>query len=338
MSVGMVTYARELRAHLPRIAPDFRFIEVGQGDNYGWDESVWLPRDIRRRGAALTHYLCLHAPVIPPRPFVITIHDLIHLRFPHFFEANLGRYYRTVVRFQLWRSARLITDDERTVGDFVRFLGVRREKIRVIPLGAAETFFRPAPPYRAPRPYVLYVGNHYAHKDLPTLARAWASLPSQHDVDLYLTGNDDLNGLRAEFGRERGSIVALGTVDASELASYYAGATALVQPALTEGFGLPLLEAMAQGCAVVACRDAIPSVLKAGAFAFSPRDAREAAAAIERLLVDRDLREAAVHRGRALAAPFTWERCAAETANVYREVLAERSAAAHASGVSTSVT
>jgi glycosyltransferase involved in cell wall biosynthesis len=335
MSLGMKSYARELRARLPRIAPDLDFIEVGHGDNYGWDESVWLPREIRRRGAALTHYLCLHAPVIPPRPFVITIHDLIHLRFPQWFEKNLNRYYHTVIRFQLWRAARLITDDERTVEDFVRFLGVRREKIRTIPLGVAEAFFRPAAPHDAPRPYFLYVGNHYVHKDLPTLARAWAALPSQHDVDLYITGRDDLQELQAEYRRERGSIVVLGHVDETALVSYYAGATALVHAAFVEGFGLPLLEAMAQGCAVVACRDAIPAVLKDAAFAFAPTDWREAAAHMERLLVDPELRRAAIARGRTIAAPYTWDRCASRTADVYREVLAERAGGARAAAAAS---
>lgn len=321
MSAGMIRYARELAARLPLVANDLQFDEITGGDNFGFDENVRLPLDILRGGSDLTHYLCLHAPVLAPRPFVVTIHDLIHLRFPQYFKGSVGPYYRTVVRFQLMRAARVITDDERTVEDLVRFLGVDRGKIRVIALGASDVFFREAQPFEAPRPYFLYAGNHFEHKDLATLARAWASLPQECEADLYLTGEDDVDALRSEYTRERGTIVTLGEVSEEELARYYAGAVALVHPSLCEGFGLPMLEAMALGAPVVACRDAVPAVLKDGLFAFAPRDAQAAASAMQRLLADEPLRRAVGQHARDLARPYTWDRCAAETAQVYREVL-----------------
>lgn len=321
MSAGMIRYARELAARLPLAAPDLEFDEIAGGGNFGFDENVRLPLDILRSGPDLTHYLCLHAPVLAPRPFVVTIHDLIHLRFPQYFKSTVGPYYRTVVRFQLRRAARVITDDERTVDDLVELLGVDRAKIRVIALGASDVFFRETEPFQAPRPYFLYAGNHFAHKDLPTLARAWASLPSDLEADLYLTGDGDADELRSEFARERGSIVTLGEVTEEELARYYAGAVALVHPSLCEGFGLPMLEAMAAGVPVVACRDAVPAVIKDGVFAFAPRDTQAAAAAMQRLLIDEPLRRAVGAHARTLAEPYTWDRCAAETAQVYREVL-----------------
>ncbi|HET7814340.1 MAG TPA: glycosyltransferase family 1 protein [Candidatus Baltobacteraceae bacterium] len=321
MSSGMIRYSRELAARLPRVAPDLAFDEISGGDNFGFDENVRLPLEILRGGADLTHYLCLHAPVFAPRPYVVTIHDLIHLRFPQYFKKSVGPYYRTVVRFQLARAERIITDDERTVDDIVELLGADRRKIRVIALGASDVFFAQHEPHHAPRPYFFYAGNHFEHKDLPTLARAWASLPSELDVDLYLTGSGDVQALRAEFARERGGIVVLGDVGEEELARYYAGAVALVHPSLREGFGLPMLEAMAQGCCVVACRDAVPAVIKDGVFAFAPGDAHAAATAMQRLLIDEPMRRAVGMHSRTLAEPFTWDRCAAETAQVYREVL-----------------
>ncbi len=160
--------------------------------------------------------------------------------------------------------SRVITDDARTVDDLVELLGVDRGKVRVIPLGVAEEFLKPVQPHVGRRPYLLYVGNHREHKDLATLFAAWSALPDEWHVDLYVTGPDDFGGeLQRRSGLSR-AIVPLGDVSAERLIEYYAGARALVQPALREGFGLPMLEAMAAGCPVVACRDAVPEAARRG--------------------------------------------------------------------------
>jgi len=180
------------------------------------------------------------------------------------------------------------------------------------------------PEFVGPRPYLLYVGNHREHKDLSTLFEAWSGLPPSCGVDLYLTGNDDFGGELARRTSETRAIVALGDVSTQRLARYYAGACALVQPALREGFGLPMLEAMAAGCPVIACRDAIPRPLAQAALAFPPRNALALRAEIERLLTDQGLRASTIKQGREVAARLTWQRCASATADVYREVLEER--------------
>jgi glycosyltransferase involved in cell wall biosynthesis len=324
MSVGMKAYAQELTARLPRVAPDLQFVAFRDGANFGFEEQVRLPMQIRREGVNLTHYLSLYTPALPPRPYVVTIHDLIHLRFPQYFKSKVGPYYRTVVRFACARAARVITDDDRTVADLRRFLGVDPAKVRVIALGANDRFYKPVVPYSAQREYVLYVGNHRPHKDLPTLFEAWAGLPSDLAVDLYVTGADDFGDL-TRYSRTSGRIIALGDPSIDDLASYYAGARALVHPALCEGFGLPMLEAMAVGCPVVACEDAVPAVLQDATLTFAARDAAGARAAILSLLRDTGLRETQVARGRERAGTLTWDRCALETAKVYREILEERS-------------
>jgi len=324
MSVGMKAYARELAARLPRVAPDFDFIQFASGVNFGWDEQVRLPLAIRRAKPALTHFLSLYTPVLPPRPYAITIHDLIHLRFPQYFKSKVGPYYQTVVRFACSRASCVITDDDRTVKDLERFLGVDPSKVRVIPLGADDIYFRAVEPYRAARPYILYAGNHRAHKDLPTLFEAWATLPSDISLDLYVTGVDDFDGLHTRYARSNGRIIAVGDVAASVLASYYAGARAYVHPALYEGFGLPMLEAMACGCAVIACEDAVPSALAPAALKFPAKDVRAARGAIEKVLRDEGLRAKLVNQAQARAREFTWDRCAEQTANVYRDLLGEQ--------------
>lgn len=321
LSVGMKTYARELVARLPHVAPEFTYVPFTRGRNFGWEEQVRLPIAIARARVDLVHFFCQYVPAIVPAPFIVTIHDLIHLRFPEHFKAKVRPYYETLVRWTCARASRVITDDERTVEDLVNFLGTRRSKIRVIPLGVAETFAAGAAPHVGPRPYVLYVGNHRRHKDLATLFAAWSMLPPSLAVDLYVTGPDDFGGeLERRSGPAR-AIVALGEVPGDGLASYYAGASALVHPSLREGFGLPMLEAMAAGCPVLACEDSVPRVLDAAALTFKARDVEGLRALLEQILTDQGTRERSVNLGREAAGRLTWDRCARATADVYREVL-----------------
>jgi glycosyltransferase involved in cell wall biosynthesis len=323
LSAGMQTYVRELVTRLPRVAPEYRYVPFAKGTNFDWSEQIALPLAIRRARLGVMHFLSQYVPVLLPRRFVVTIHDLIHLRFPQNFKRKVGPYYATVVRYACARAKRVITDDARTVEDLGEFLGVARSKVRVIPLGVSELFLRSAAPHAAERPYALYVGNHRRHKDLPTLFDAWESLPEALGLDLYVTGPDDFGGeLQRRSGRTR-RIVALGDVPAEELAAYYAGARALIQPAWREGFGLPMLEAMAAGCPVIACREAVPAPLARAAFTFAPGSVTELRAGLEALLQNEVRRTQAINLGLEVARELTWDRCARATADVYREVLEE---------------
>jgi glycosyltransferase involved in cell wall biosynthesis len=269
----------------------------------------------------LVHFLSQYVPAIVPARFVVTIHDLIHLHFPAHFKSKVRPYYETLVRWTCARATRVITDDDRTVEDLVRFLGTRRAKIRVIPLGVADTFAQAVAPHAAPRPYFLYVGNHRRHKDLATLFAAWSALAPGLTADLYVTGSDDFGGeLQRRSGPGR-AIVALGEIRSDELASYYAGAAALVHPSLREGFGLPMLEAMATGCPVLACEDSLPRVLEPAALSFKARDVGGLRTLLEQILTDQGTRERSVNLGREAAGRLSWDRCARATADVYREVL-----------------
>jgi glycosyltransferase involved in cell wall biosynthesis len=324
LSVGMKAYVTQLAARLPTVAPEYTYVAFSAGGNFGWDEQVRLPLAMRAARLDLVHFLSPYVPLAAPVRSIVTIHDLIHLRFPEYFKAKVGPYYQTVVRLACARAKRIITDDERTVDDLARFLRVDPAKVRVIPLGVGEEFLRSgesSDAFVGQRPYFLYVGNHRKHKDLPTLFDAWSALGENRAVDLYVTGPDDFGGELQKRQTASRRIVALGDVANEQLAAYYAGALALVAPALREGFGLPMLEAMAAGCAVVACEDAVPRILEPSSITFAAGNAGQLTARLEELLADEGLRERFVKLGREVAEALTWDRCANATADVYREVL-----------------
>ncbi|HKU81236.1 MAG TPA: glycosyltransferase, partial [Candidatus Tumulicola sp.] len=214
MSAGMKTYTTELARRLPAVAPDLAFVNFTCGGNFGWDEQVRLPLALRAARLDLVHHLTMYVPLAGPGPSIITVHDLIHLRFPQYFKAKVAPYYRTVVRRACRRARRVITDDEATVADLEELLQVDPAKVRVIALGADDRFFARVEALRrpSPQPYLLYVGNHREHKNLTTLFDAWSALPEACALDLLLTGPDDFGGELQRRKTPGRSIVALGDV------------------------------------------------------------------------------------------------------------------------------
>jgi len=320
LSVGMRAYAEEIAQRLPRVAPDLTFEVVTRASVLDRREQLDLALSLRRLRPRLVHHLSVYAPLAGPRPYIVTIHDLIHLRFPAYFKPSVGPYYRTVVRWVTAGAARIITDDERTVGDLERFLGVAPRKVRIVPLGTDDAYHGDIEPASAPAPYFIYAGNRREHKNLIALMLAWEKLDPGVAVDLALTGDDD-GSLRAgeRPRRERGVLRFLGELSAPDLARRYAGAVALVYPSLCEGFGLPMLEAAAVGTPVIASIDAAPAVLRPYIQTFPPHDVGALTRAMEQALAHRiDAAEA-----RGVARALTWDVCAQRTAEVYRELLAE---------------
>jgi len=320
MSAGMALYARKLIELLPIVAPELRFAFVGAGDNFDLAEQVGLPLAIARCRPQLVHVPSPFVPFVVPAPFVLTIHDLIDLHYPEFGKQKVGPYYQYGVGPVARRARAVITDDSMTADDLERFLGVDPARIRVVPLGV-DLPAAAAPRRTRSAPYFLYVGNHRGHKNLATLVRAWAALPDTLEVDLLLTGSDDVGAAFAGLARTHGKLIFTGELAAAELVGLYRGARAYVHPALREGFGLPMLEAMRAGVPVIAARTALPSVLAPYALPFDAHDV----AGLRNLLL-RAFDEPAYFAAFACAAQaatqdLSWERTARATAAVYREFL-----------------
>ena len=322
-SLGMLQYVRALRHWLPLVAPDLRVAEFGRGDNFDLAEQVGLPLSVARLRPRLVHVPTPFVPRFVPAPLVVTVHDLIDLEFARYAKRKVGPYWRHVVGPVLRGAKAVLTDDEATVELLARYLRVDPARVRVVPLGVDAPEPLPAPAVR-PRPYFLYAGNHRPHKDLPTLVRAWAALPERCAADLLLTGpaEPDLAAIRsAAAGGAAGELVFLGDRTASEVWGFQRGAAAYVHPALREGFGLPLLEALRVGTPVLAAAPSVPGVLREHVHAFPAGDADALRALLVRALDDGPMLRAEAERARLATAHLTWERTVRATADVYRELL-----------------
>jgi alpha-1,3-rhamnosyl/mannosyltransferase len=277
-----------------------------------------LPRLLRRLRPALAHFL----HVVPPAwrgPSVLTVQDLSFERFPELMGPRDRFFFRTFVPRSARRADRVLTGSEWTKRDLIERYGVREERVVVTPYGVDRTF-RPNGGHREGRPYALFVGSLQRRKAPDLALRALAAVDS--DLRLVFAGpNKGLEGelleLVSRLGLER-RVDFAGHVTKDELASLYRGAALLVFPSRYEGFGLPVLEAMASGTPVVAvASSSIPEVAGDAAILVPP-DAGELASGIERALAER---ERLVAAGLERAAGFSWAETARQTAEVYRELV-----------------
>jgi glycosyltransferase involved in cell wall biosynthesis len=320
MSAGMRAYVHALVEGVPHVAPDIRLHPVGHGMNFGVAEQLALPAEIDRLRPALTHYPTVFVPLRRRRPYVAMVHDLIHLQFPQFFSPLTTAFYQAVATPMLRGAQLLLMSDERTVTACELLLNVPRERCRVVPLGYDPALLAAATAPRPARPFVFYAGNHRPHKNLAVLYDAWHGLPEAIELDLILTGDADPVAL-ARYRRRNGTLRFAGLLGAGELAAHYRNAVAYVHPALAEGFGLPMLEAAVLGTPVLAATSALPSILAPYASAFPAHDALVLRAAIADLCAQPAPYRRRAAEGSVALRAYTWDRFAAATAAVYREVV-----------------
>jgi alpha-1,3-rhamnosyl/mannosyltransferase len=253
------------------------------------------------------------------------IHDPTPLLMPECHTASNVRYFREFVERVLPRLAGVLAPSEAVKRDLVEQCGARADRITVAPHGVDESFFPGGPlePQRdrhdLPERYILFLGALEPRKNLATLLEAYALLPEElrREFPLMVAGahgwrNRELRR-RLAAGRDLG-VRVIGYVPPLNLPLVYAGASVFVFPSLYEGFGMPLLEAMASGVPVVASNvSAMPEVVGDAGVLVDPRSPAELARAIERLLADPPAARALGERGRARARQFTWERAALAT-------------------------
>jgi alpha-1,3-rhamnosyl/mannosyltransferase len=266
-------------------------------------------------------------------PTIITIHDLSVLLHPEWHPADRVRLYERHFASGLTRAAHLITDTHFLRRQVIEQLGVAPERVTAVPLGVGSEYGSASPAdiaavrkqFELPERYLLFVGTIEPRKNLAMLLRAYCDLPSplRETCPLVLAGNwgwksDDVSEIYRTQGRAKG-VRRLGYTPDDVLPALYAGARALVYPSLYEGFGLPPAEMLGCGGAVIASTaDVLREVLGNVGHFLHPNDRTGWRNAMSRAITD-DSWLATLQRGaQKRAAQFTWERCAAGTAAVYR--------------------
>lgn len=321
---------------------------------YGWKEQFIMPFYLWREKLDLIHFPHFNVPVFTSGPFVVTIHDLILTNFPTVRATTRSRYiyylknlaYRLVIFLALRRARRVITVSQFTKDDIVSKFGISPDKIRVTYEGVAnlakgmDSLFvakldrrETLDQYHIPEKFLLYVGNAYPHKNLERLLKAFGRLRAeQPDLRLVLVGRSDYFYERAKSyaaslnlwqeQNRNSAVIFPGYVPDAQLEIFYSAAAAYVFPSLYEGFGLPPLEAMANGCPVASSRRAsLPEVLGAAAAYFDPENEDDMIAAIRRILDDQEYRQQLIAAGREQAKKYHWWECARDTQAIYEEAL-----------------
>ncbi len=306
-------------------------------------EQLWQANVLGRLQADLYHSLAFVGPQWGVRvPQVITVHDLSFWRYPQTLPAWKAFYLRQLTRRSIRRAARVIAVSESTRQDVLRWAQVPSERVVTVPNGV-DARFRPLPSqdvaaWRArkglPERFLLYLGTLQPRKNLETLLKAYARWRRQAPalaagIPLILAGAkgwyyEHLFQLVDELGLS-GAVHFAGYVPAQELPLWYNAATLFLYPSLFEGFGLPVLEAMACGTpVVVADTSSLPEMVADAGLILPPRDVDAWAQGIASLLTDEAYRVDLARRGQERARQFSWERTARETLAVYQDVLGGR--------------
>jgi glycosyltransferase involved in cell wall biosynthesis len=293
-------------------------------------EQALLPRLAARAGVDLVHSLASTAPAWGRFRRVVTVHDLIYARFPEAHAGIRDLGMRALVPLAVRRSQRVMADSHSTREDLIELLNVPAERIDVVPLGLGSVLREQPLSERevrarldlGERAVVLSLSAKRAHKNLLALIEAFARLPAAGRPVLVLPGyptahERDLRERARALGIES-DVRFPAWISPAQLEGLWAIADAFVFPSLYEGFGLPVLEAMARGVPV-ACSNAssLPEVAGDAALLFDPRDEGAIAHALARLLSDRTLADRLRELGLARAREFTWERTARLTLESY---------------------
>jgi len=295
-----------------------------------WWHQTGVERAARRAGADILHLPAAAGPLRGRLPTVVTIHDLRVLHAPQEFRPWFRQYARVVIPRLARRAARVITVSETTRRDVMEHLGLPEDRVVTVPNGVTISGQPSAlREYHLPPRYVLSVGTLEPRKNLIRLfeaVRLLAQRPATRDIVLVHAGGygwlaqDIVRAARAPA--LQGRVRLLGYVTEEDLAGLYRQAQLLAYPSLAEGFGLPVLEAMAAGCPVVTSdRSSLPEVAGGAAVLVEPECVEAIAEGIRHVWEDDVLAADLKARGRARARLFSWERTARLTADVYASVL-----------------
>ena len=256
---------------------------------------------------------------------VVTIHDISPIDHPEWFSSRFAAWYQFLLPKLARRVEKIITDSNFTLSRLVDVLKIPEEKIQVIPLGVSDNF-QPInqrginhvqAKYKITKPYVLSLGSIEPRKNIKGITQAWESI--YHEIpefELVIVGDVGFPFRDPEFDRSTPGAKMLGRVEDADLPGLYSGASCFIYPSIYEGFGLPILEAMACGTPVISSNTtSLPEVAGDACLLINPYDTDEISETIQKILQDANLREDLRTRGLLRAKQFSWDKTAAQVWN-----------------------
>ena len=304
-------------------------------------EQVTFPRECARLGVDVAHVPYWAGPLRPPVPTVVTIHDLIPLLLREYRGGPLVRFYTALVSTTAQNAALVLTDSEASRQDIVAHLDLPPERVRVIYLAADERY-APAPTpddgavrsrHGLPERYALYLGGFDVRKNVAAALAAyrWAGPAIGDECPLVVAGrlperdtpfSPDPRQLARDIGIDERFVRFVDSPAEADKPALYRGAAAFIFPSRYEGFGLPVLEALACGTPIVGSDvSSIPEVVGNAGVLLPPDDAEGMAGAMIQLAIDDGFRAELSRRALAQTARFSWERAAKETLAAYRDAV-----------------
>ncbi|MBV9357698.1 MAG: glycosyltransferase family 4 protein [Chloroflexi bacterium] len=340
-------FRRAYTLQTPQLSDRFREVEVVSalarlGDNVEqvWWEQVGIVRAGAREHVDLLHSPYWSNPLWAPWPTVVTVHDVIQFVLPEYAWRKISRVYFGIVSRGARRADAIITVSECSKRDIVKLLGLPPERIHVIgnavdaalhPVRDAWLLASVRERYGIGSRFVLYFGGFDLRKNVPRLIEAYGRLPAalRKEYQLVISGRyqhlghplyPDPRETVQRLGLE-GQVIFTGQIREQDKAPLFSAATVFAFPSLYEGFGIPVLEAMACGTPVVTSNlSALPEVAGDAGLLVDPYDTAAISAGIRTLLDEQPLREELARRGLERAGLFTWQQVADQTLKVYRLV------------------
>lgn len=356
---GIGRYIRELIRHLARVDtrnqyiiyfPTVEHMDENKIDNpnfqcvlvpyqiYTVKEQLYLPYFLYKDKLDLFHSTTsLAIPLLRTCRHVITLHDLLLKIHPEFLPSKLSWVYFQITNWWAIKFAdKIITISDFTSKELSALYPKSRHKITTIHNGVSaefqvikdkEVLENVKKKYGITKDYILYVGTYKENKNLPTLVKAYAQLPHhmRHSYYLVIVGKQstrypEVPALIKQLGIES-TVICINHVREEDLPVFYSGATVFVFPSIYEGFGLPIIEAMACGAPVVASNQAsIPEIATDAAILTDPLNVKGMSGAVYDVLSNPQLRKMLVEKGLERAKSFSWEKTARETMQLYCDV------------------
>ncbi len=323
--------APALQLHLSRLPTHRPIVRIF------WEQFI-QPMALRQAKVDLLHALAFVAPMVAPTPYVVTIYDLSFIRYPAAFRPFNRWYLSNFTAQTVKRAKAVITISESTRQDVINFLGVPPARVHSIYCGA-DSSFRPLPPaeveafktaQQLPNTFLLYLGTLEPRKNVDGLIRAYAQLQQQDPTTppLFVAGGKGWYYQQifqlVESLKLTDTVHFPGYIPQDALPLWYNAATAYVYPSHFEGFGLPVLEAMACGTPVItSTASSLPEITGPNGTAqlIDPGDSQALTTAMAQVINNADLRVEMSNKGIERASHFSWQKTAQETVNIYQQVV-----------------